>query len=74
MSIGSFGGVTGSAAGAPLPASQGSEAERAQKDAAAQSRGIDYEKHAQQTGEPDVQVGNHDDGKTKRFNEGRTQN
>ena len=49
MSIGSFGGVTGSAAGAPLPAGQGSEAERAQKDAAAQSRGIDFEQHAQQT-------------------------
>lgn len=49
MSIGSFGGVTGSAAGAPLPATQGGEAERAQREAAAQSRGADYEKHAQKT-------------------------
>ena len=49
MSIGSFGGVTGSAAGAPLPAAQGTEAERAQRDTAAQTRATDFEKHAEQT-------------------------
>ena len=49
MSIGSFGGITGSAASAPLPAAQGTEAERAQRDAAAQARSADFEKHAQET-------------------------
>lgn len=49
MSIGSFGGVTGSAAGVPLSSTQGSETERLQKDAAAQTRQIDHEKHAEQT-------------------------
>ncbi|MBN1852225.1 MAG: hypothetical protein JW829_05850 [Pirellulales bacterium] len=49
MSIGSFGGVTGSAAGAPLSSTQGSETERLQKDAASQIRQIDHEKHADDT-------------------------
>ena len=49
MSIGSFGGVTGSAAGAPLSSTQGSETERLQKDATAQARQIEHEQHAEQT-------------------------
>ena len=49
MSIGSFGGVPGSASGAPLSATQGNEAERLQKDAAAQTRQIEHEKQAEQT-------------------------
>lgn len=38
MSIGSLGGIAGSAAGAPLSQTKGSEAERAKQDAAAQER------------------------------------
>ena len=49
MSIGSFGGVTGSSAGVPLSSTQGSETERLQKDSASQSRKVEHEKHAEQT-------------------------
>ncbi|QDU55223.1 hypothetical protein [Aeoliella mucimassa] len=41
MSIGSFGGVQGSAAGAPLSQTRGSETERAQQANAASERGTD---------------------------------
>lgn len=41
MSIGSLGGVIGSAAGAPLSQTAGSETERAQKESLAHNRGVD---------------------------------
>ncbi len=41
MSVGPMGGVVGSAAGAPLSQTTGSEAERSQKDASAQKRLVD---------------------------------
>ncbi len=41
MSMGPLGGVVGSAAGAPLSQTAGSETERAQKDSAAQHRQLD---------------------------------
>lgn len=41
MSVGPLGGVFGSAAGAPLSQNQGSESERAAKDATAQKRQAD---------------------------------
>jgi len=47
MSIGSLGGITSSAAGAPLSQTAGSEAERTQKDALAQSRQVDANQKAE---------------------------
>jgi hypothetical protein len=41
MSIGSLGGVVGSAAGAPLSQTKGTEAERAQRETTAAERGTD---------------------------------
>lgn len=46
MSIGSFGGVGGSAAGAPLSQTKGSETERNQQQSAAAERGAELEKKA----------------------------
>ena len=40
MSVGSFGGVAGSAAGAPLAQTKGSEIDRQQQDAGAQQRRV----------------------------------
>ncbi len=45
MSIGSFGGVLGSASGVPLP-QKGSDAQRAQADSTAQQRGVELNQHA----------------------------
>jgi hypothetical protein len=42
-------GTLASAAGAPLSQTAGAESERAQKDSVAQRRGIDAEKHAEQS-------------------------
>jgi hypothetical protein len=41
MSVGSLGGIIGSAAGAPLSQTSGSETERASRDTAAQQRAAD---------------------------------
>src|SRR5438105_3790704 len=46
MSIG-FGGITGSAAGAPLSQTAGSETERAQKDSSAQHRQVDGDQRSE---------------------------
>jgi hypothetical protein len=46
MNVGSMGGVMGSAAGAPLSQTAGSEAERTQKDASASQRQAVHEKKA----------------------------
>jgi hypothetical protein len=46
MSMGPLGGVIGSAAGAPLSQTTGSEPERAQKDSMAQQRQIETLQHA----------------------------
>ncbi len=48
MSMGALGGIVGSAAGAPLSQTAGSETERAQKDSAAQHRQIDANQKAEQ--------------------------
>ena len=48
MSMGPvMGGILGSAAGAPLSQTAGSESERAQKDAATQQRQVDNDQHAE---------------------------
>jgi hypothetical protein len=47
MSMGPLGGITGSAAGAPLSQTKGSETERTQKDAQAQGRQMDAEQLAE---------------------------
>jgi len=47
MSVGPMTGVTGSAAGAPLSQTSGSETERSQKDASANRRQVDGEKQAE---------------------------
>jgi hypothetical protein len=47
MSIGSMGGVFGSAAGAPLAQTKGSESERAQRESAAQQRTADTSQAAE---------------------------
>lgn len=47
MSMGSLGGIIGSAAGAPLSQTAGSETERAQKDTLAQSRQVDAKQKAE---------------------------
>ncbi len=46
MSMGPMNGVVGSAAGAPLSQTSGSETERAQKDASAHQRQVDTDKKA----------------------------
>ncbi len=46
MSMGPMSGVVGSAAGAPLSQTSGSETERAQKDASAHQRQVDTDKKA----------------------------
>lgn len=46
MSIGPLGGVIGSAAGAPLSQTKGSETERAAREGAAQDNRVASEKHA----------------------------
>ncbi len=46
MSMGPMSGVVGSAAGAPLSQTSGSETERAQKDASAHQRLVDTDKKA----------------------------
>jgi hypothetical protein len=46
MNVGSMGGVVGSAAGAPLSQTSGSETERTQKDSAASGRQAVHEKKA----------------------------
>lgn len=46
MNVGSMGGVVGSAAGAPLSQTAGSETERTQKDASASQRQAVHEKKA----------------------------
>jgi len=46
MSMGSLGGVVGSAAGAPLSQTAGSETERAQKDSLAHHRQVDSNERA----------------------------
>jgi hypothetical protein len=47
MSMVPLGGILGSAAGAPLSQTTGSEAERTQKDAQAQGRQVDSEERAE---------------------------
>ncbi len=48
MSMGPvMGGILGSAAGAPLSQTAGSESERAQKDAATQQRQVETDQHAE---------------------------
>ena len=47
MSMGPMGGVIGSAAGAPLSQTAGSETERAQKNSLAQSRQVDSNQKAE---------------------------
>ncbi len=47
MSVGSLGGVIGSAAGAPLSQTAGSETERAQKESLAQNRQVDANQKAE---------------------------
>lgn len=49
MSIGPLGGILGSAAGAPLSQTQGSESERTRSDNATQARQADADKKAEQT-------------------------
>ncbi len=46
MNVGPMSGVVGSAAGAPLSQTSGSETERAQKDASANQRQVDNDKKA----------------------------
>ena len=46
MSVGPMSGVVGSAAGAPLSQTAGSETERAQKDSSAQERQVEKDKKA----------------------------
>jgi hypothetical protein len=46
MSIGSLGGVVGSAAGAPLSQTKGSETERTQKESTARQREVDATQRA----------------------------
>ncbi len=48
MSVGSLGGLIGSAAGVPLSQSTGSETERASRDTASQQRVIDASNRAEQ--------------------------
>ncbi len=47
MNVGAMGGVLGSAAGAPLSKTAGSETERAQKDASARQREVDSDQKAE---------------------------
>ena len=47
MNMGALGGVVGSAAGAPLSQTAGSETERAQKDSVAQHRQVDGSEKAE---------------------------
>jgi hypothetical protein len=47
MSVGSLGGILGSAAGAPLSQTSGSEAERTQRDSATQQRQTDTDARAE---------------------------
>lgn len=47
MSVGPFGGVLGSAAGAPLSQTRGSESERAARESAAQDRRADGEQRSE---------------------------
>src|SRR5690242_14062734 len=47
MSIGSLGGVVGSAAGTSLSQTAGSETERTQKDASASNRQVEAQEHAE---------------------------
>jgi len=47
MNVGAMSGIVGSAAGAPLSQTKGSETERAQKDAVAGQRQADSEKKAE---------------------------
>jgi len=49
MSVGPMSGVLGSAAGAPLSQTAGSEAERAKKDAAATQRQVDSDTKAEKS-------------------------
>ena len=48
MSMGPIGGVVGSAAGAPLSQTKGSETERSQRDASAQARQTETDAKAEQ--------------------------
>jgi len=47
MNVGALGGVVGSAAGAPLSQTSGSDTERTQKDASASQRQVEGEKKAE---------------------------
>ncbi len=47
MSMAPMGGILGSAAGAPLSQTSGSEAERTSKDAATQRRQVETDQHAE---------------------------
>ena len=47
MSIGPTGGITGSAAGAPLSQSQSKDVEQAQRDSATQRRQVDTDRQAE---------------------------
>ena len=49
MSVGPIGGVLGSAAGAPLAQTKGSEAERSQRESAAQDRTVASNKKTEKT-------------------------
>ncbi len=49
MSVGPMGGVVGSAAGAPLSQTAGSETERAKKDSSASQRKVESETKAEKT-------------------------
>ena len=49
MSVGPLGGVLGSAAGAPLAQTKGSETERAKGDSASQARQLDADKKTEQS-------------------------
>jgi len=49
MSVGPIGGVIGSAAGAPLAQTKGSESERSKRDAAAQDRSVETNKKTEKT-------------------------
>ena len=69
MSVGPMGGVAGSAAGAPLSQTKGSESERTQKDASAHQRQVD----SQEKTEKSVGIGQteQDQGASERDADGR---
>ena len=69
MSIGPMGGVAGSAAGAPLSQTKGSETERTQKDSADTQRKVDQEAKADKSA--GVGQTEQDEGASERDADGR---